>query len=62
MSGFVEKRRVVVQIAVGLRTLEGEVLYALADDGSLWWIEAEEPAEKEWAWRRLSEIPQGDED
>ena len=57
-----ERVRSIVQIAVGYRTAEGECLYALADDGSLWCIEAEQPADRESAWQRLSEIPQGDED
>lgn len=60
MSGFVEKRRVVVQIAVTPET-EGEyaVIYALADDGTLWLRVLSGDGSR---WRRMSDIPQGDED
>lgn len=63
MSGFVEKRRVVVQIASSGFPAEGngpDWVYALCDDGSVWLRVATTAPEDPW--RRLPDMPQGDED
>lgn len=64
MSGFEEKRRVVVQIAVTAETeWEYATVYALCDDGSVWFSphfpEGKLPVLR---WHRVPDIPQGDED
>lgn len=55
-----ERIRHVVQIAV-TREIESDyaVIYALADDGSLW---LRVLINDESRWRRLPDVPQGDED
>jgi hypothetical protein len=66
-DGEGKKRRLtrkVIQIAIGHRQDEdndvvgGDRLYALCDDGTIWYNEMD-PTQDEWPWWTLHTVPQG---